>query len=138
MRWIEKQSGTTVVLSVIQGNKKEEIQVRVTDSGKEDLTQDEKIVYDWIVEVAHSKVEKEFTMKEFEKYCIKNNTKFSKMIENNELFEYAQFCGNFMEVFRESETDISVTVNKQTFFLLLSDILKRHSFVFVSDCSDKC
>lgn len=72
-RWIE--------FEVIQGNKKEEIQVRVTDAGKEDLTQDEKIVYDWLVEVAHSKVEKEFTMKEFEKYCIKNNTKFSKMIE---------------------------------------------------------
>ena len=71
--WIE--------FKVIQGNKKEEIEILVLNSGKQELTEDEKMVYDWIVKVADSKNKKSFTMKEFEKYCIKNNTSFSKLIE---------------------------------------------------------
>lgn len=72
-RWIE--------FNVVQGKKKEEIEVTVLSSGKEELTEDEKMVYDLISKVAKTKVENRFTMKEFEKYCIKNNTSFSKLIE---------------------------------------------------------
>lgn len=72
-RWIE--------FEVIKQTKKDDVLVTVLASGKEELTEDEKMVYDFLVKVADSKKTSSFTMKEFEKYCIKHNTAFSKMIE---------------------------------------------------------
>lgn len=71
-RWIE--------FEVINNGKKDDVQITVLKEGKTDLTEDEKMVYEWLVNISVANGNGPFNMKDFEKYCIKHNTAFNKFI----------------------------------------------------------
>lgn len=59
---------------------KKKVNIILNTTGKKDLTEDEKVIYDFLIKIP--KNDNKFTMKEFQKYCNNNTKKCQELINS--------------------------------------------------------